>query len=113
MVMKDDNWTDYDEIMNEMSEGPEETKEFHVPMSSKKSITGRVRLAIDFAGPEEMLSWLEGARAVGDLPIDAAVFSKDALDDVVSSNNTFIVRREGERPDEFRLTVKTITEEVV
>ena len=68
-------------------------------------VTGKTRLEIDFPNPAAMWEWLAAAKGHS-LPDDVALYSKDSLDKI-SDNNTFIVKREGDRPDEFRFVVVT------
>ena len=108
-----DERIDYGEIMEELAGGGEQVRVFHVPQHShQQDIQGRVRLEIDFPSPAALLEWLDSGRG-RDLPGDAAVFSLDDLDDVVGSNNTFILKREGARPDAFRLKVRTTADDNV
>jgi hypothetical protein len=77
----------------------------------KKPINGRVRLELDFATPQAMIEWFESSQELV-LPSTAAIFAKDSLD-TISDGNTFIVKRYGDRPDDFRLHVeRTYTEGV-
>ncbi len=69
----------------------------------------RVRLMIDFQGVDALKAWVAASLKDGTLPADSAVYEMDGLDDKVASgvtkSHTYIVRREGDRPSQFRLKV--------
>jgi hypothetical protein len=71
----------------------------------------RKRLAIDFESKEKLAEFVASLRCHSLLPADAAVYQCDALDvkkDMgVTTGNTYVVRREGSRPDSMRLKVST------
>ena len=69
------------------------------------AVTGKTRLEIDFPNPAAMWEWLTAAKGYS-LPDDVALYAKDSLDKI-SDKNTFIVKREGDRPDVFRFVVQT------
>ena len=68
----------------------------------------RSRLVIDFVSPEALAEWVQSIRHIQGLPRDVAVFEMDGLDDqAVTQNSTFILKRAGARPDQFRLRIVT------
>lgn len=68
------------------------------------------RLCIDFASEEKLAEWIEDLRYHDVVPKDAAVFVADALDHVAPAH-VYILKREGSRPDVFRLVIETTTVE--
>lgn len=84
-------------------------QEVFVPRKDRQ-LSGPVRIAMDFKNPKDMLGWLEAARGVS-LPADVSIFEMDALDaSFISSDCTFIVKRNTDRPDEFRVHIRTTEE---
>lgn len=107
MSLQDDEWMDYEQEMERL--GTSETRrKYHHGFGE---VTGRVRLGLDFATPEAMVAWLEAMKGRGALPNAATVYVKDALDDSVKRDNSFIVKNEGDRGEQFRLRVETTTNE--
>jgi len=82
-----------------------------VPANTKK-IEGPVRLEIDFPNVEAMAEWFETTKG-NVLPEDIALFHRDGLDRAITEHNTFVVKRKGDRPEEFRLRLKRTTIEEV
>jgi hypothetical protein len=81
----------------------------------------KTRLIIEFRSPEALADWVEQEQQLEDLEyhhgvrIKFAAYRVDGLDDVRADNNTYILKREGSRPEEFRLRIVTTetTERVV
>ena len=98
---------DYDEIMERLADPSkiEEQLEAFVPFFGT-TVEGKVRVEIEFPDPQAMIEWITLARNGHLLPEDAAPFGKDALDNNIEERNTFIMRRVGAKPDDFRLHVK-------
>ena len=78
----------------------------------KREVTGKVRLELEFPTPQAMIEWLEEAKGTL-LPNDVALYNHDALDTDMSQHNVFIVKREGDRPDHFRLHITETEERMV
>ena len=83
-------------------------REVFIPYKNRK-LEGPTRLVIDFATPEAMVDWLEASQGVT-LPKDVSAFELDSLDKTLVSGCTFIVKRSTDRPDQFRVHVRTIEE---
>lgn len=77
----------------------------------------KVRLAIDFDSKEELAEWVESLRAGHVLPQDVAVYKIDRYDLTytrgVTPNNTFLVQRQGSKPEERRLVVEKLIRKAV
>ncbi len=74
----------------------------------------RVRLCLDFDSVEKLADLVDALRdpQIGCLPPDVAVYEVDALDQTsVTWGNTFILKRVGDRADQFRLRFTTTTKE--
>ena len=97
--------TDYDEIMEILAGDTAEQLEATVPFSGG-AVEGPCRLAIDFPDPQAMGEWFASARNSYLLPEDVSIFLKDALDGRIGDRNAFVVKRDGDRPDDFKLHVK-------
>lgn len=71
-------------------------------------VTGNVSLAIEFGSPAAMVEWLDAVKSIGDLPMTATAYVKDSLDSGVPAKNDFLLKNEGDRPEEFRLQIETL-----
>lgn len=70
-----------------------------------------VNLVIEFQNTEKLAEFVEDLRDHDVFPTrKVAVYQYDGLDHV-SPTNSYILKREGDRPEEFRLTVTTETKE--
>jgi hypothetical protein len=78
-----------------------------------KKIEGRTRIEIDFPNAAAMVDWFEQIKGTSHLPSDVALFNRDALDTNTSSHNIFIVKRDTDRPDNFRLKIVETNERSV
>jgi hypothetical protein len=71
----------------------------------------KVRLVIDFPSEQAMVEWFDELRdvAINGFPANTTLYEMDALDQSsVTPKRTYIVRRVGDRPEEFRLTLRTV-----
>jgi len=89
-----------------------EVRAFLPRRKGKHEVTGKVRIELEFPNPVAMLEWFEEAKGLV-LPNDVALYNHDALDTDMSQHNVFIVKREGDRPDHFRLHVTETEERMV
>lgn len=90
----------------------EQDREFTVPLTGNKPVEGPTSLQIDFPHPQAMADFLEELQASRVLPSDTGLFMQDALDNT-HGKQVFVVRREDDRPDYFRLRSREIVEEKV
>jgi hypothetical protein len=70
------------------------------------------RLVIDFRSADDMLDWFEDLRdiRIGAFPDTATIFKMDALDlKSITHGKTYIVKRQGDRPETMRVVVKRTT----
>lgn len=92
--------------------GDAEPTEVFIPLT-KQPIEGRVRLAIDFETPQDMVEWLESAKG-STLPSDVTIYAKDSIDESqVQGRQHFVVKRAGDRPDDFRVYVRRTHEDPI
>lgn len=69
----------------------------------------RVKLVIEFTSIAKLAEFVEDLRNNEVIPKDCAVYESDGLDGTRVNKGTYLLRREGERPEEFRLKVTTKT----
>lgn len=86
--------------------------EFTVPLTGNKPVEGPTSLQIDFPGPQEMTEFIEELYESRVLPRDTGLFMQDALDNK-HGKQVFVVKREEDRPDYFRLRSKEVVEEKI
>ena len=95
--------TDYDMLMKSLAVEAERTKlQATVPVTGEVPVDGRVRLSIDFPNPQSMIEWFAISRGHL-LPEDVVIYTLDALDGQYPVENSFIVKRDGDRPEDFKL----------
>lgn len=65
---------------------------------------GPVRIAVDFPDLESAVEWRRAEF------VNGALYRPDALDQ--KHENVFVVKTDGDRPDEFRLMLRTTYEDI-
>ena len=101
--MEPDQMIRYREAMIEslVSDPGETVKGF---VNGKPVPEGPVRIVVDFPDLATAVEWRRAEFVNGSL------YRPDAIDDKI--DNVFVVKNEGDRPDEFRLMLRTTFEEV-
>lgn len=78
-----------------------------------RTIQGKVRIMMDFPDVQASIMWLADAQGCCLLPSDVTLYKSDAIDDDIKDSNVFVVKRKGDRPEDFMLHERTISEEGV
>jgi hypothetical protein len=82
-------------------EDDENRNEFHV---NGKAVEGRCNIRLDFHTAQDMADWLVDNRGFC-IPEDVSLFVRDGLD---YESPSFVLRRDGDRPDDFQLKVVSV-----